>query len=428
MAGLTVGLVRETAVGERRVALTPDGVRRLRRLGLRVVVESGAGAAAWFDDADYAAAGARLTDAEAVCADSDIVVCVRAPEGARRAALGPGQVLVGLLRTRTDPALVADLAAASVTALDLDGLPRTLSSAQSMDALTSQANVAGYKAALVAADAYAGYFPLLMTAAGTVRPARVLVLGAGVAGLQAIGTARRLGAVVTGYDVRAAARADVASTGAAFLQVGLQLGLEPGAAGSDPGPAGSGLGPASGTGGGYARELTAAEQDAQQAALVRAVATFDVVITTAQVPGRRPPVLLPAAAVAALHRGAVVVDLAAGPLGGNVEGSVPDRTVVTAAGVTVVGAGNLPSAVPQAASTAYSRNTCALLAHLVPAGVLVLDPADAITAGILVGPADGAAPDRRTDLAPSLCELGPEPDRDFDREPELHAAGAGRHR
>ena len=193
-----------------------------------------------------------------------------------------------------------------MTALSLDGLPRMLSSAQAMDVLTSQANVAGYKAALVAAEAFSGYFPMLMTAAGTMRPAKVLVIGAGVAGLQAIGTARRLGAVVTGYDVRDAARDDVLSTGATFLDLGAEGG--PVSAGGD---------------GGYARELTADEREAQQAAMTDAIASFDIVITTAQVPGRRPPVLVRGEAVAAMQPGSVVVDLAAGPLGGNVEGSSP---------------------------------------------------------------------------------------------------------
>jgi NAD(P) transhydrogenase subunit alpha len=231
-----------------------------------------------------------------------------------------------------------------------------------MDALSSQANVAGYKAALLAADLYGGYFPMLMTAAGTVRPASVLVLGAGVAGLQAIGTARRLGAVVTGYDVREAARADIASTGATVLDLATEATGE----------------------GGYARELTAEEAARQQDAMAAAVARFDVVITTAQVPGRTPPVLVTAAALAAMRPGSVVVDLAASALGGNVVGSEPERTVVTDGGVTVVGAGNLAAAVPRAASTAYARNVVALLSHLVTDGRVALDPGDEITAGVLV--------------------------------------------
>ena len=359
MSELTVGVVRQDDAGERRVALVPESVARLAALGLGTVVQEGAGAAAWFPDAEYAAAGATVLPGQAVYERADVVVCVHPPEGA---PLRAGQLLLGLLQPLLQPALARRLAEAKVSAVSLDGLPRTLSRAQSMDALTSQANVAGYKAAVLAADLYGGYFPMLMTAAGTVRPASVLVLGAGVAGLQAIGTARRLGAVVTGYDVREAARADIASTGASVLDLGTEATGE----------------------GGYARELTAEEAAGQQDAMAAAVARFDVVITTAQVPGRTPPVLVTAEALAAMRPGSVVVDLAASDLGGNVVGSVPERTVVTDAGVTVVGAGNLAAAVPRAASTAYARNVVALLSHLVADGRIVFDPADEITAGVLV--------------------------------------------
>jgi len=359
MSELTVGIVRQDDAGERRVALVPESVARLAALGLGTVVQEGAGAAAWFPDAEYAAAGATVLPGQAVYERADVVVCVHPPEGA---PLRAGQLLLGLLQPLLQPALARRLAEAKVSAVSLDGLPRTLSRAQSMDALTSQANVAGYKAAVLAADLYGGYFPMLMTAAGTVRPASVLVLGAGVAGLQAIGTARRLGAVVTGYDVREAARADIASTGASVLDLGTEATGE----------------------GGYARELTAEEAAGQQDAMAAAVARFDVVITTAQVPGRTPPVLVTAEALAAMRPGSVVVDLAASDLGGNVVGSAPERTLVTGAGVTVVGAGNLAAAVPRAASTAYARNVVALLSHLVADGRIVFDPADEITAGVLV--------------------------------------------
>jgi NAD(P) transhydrogenase subunit alpha len=258
---------------------------------------------------------------------------------------------------------MAALAHRGVTAISLDRLPRTLSRAQSMDALTSQANIAGYKAVLVAAGSYTGYFPMLMTAAGTVRPAVVLMLGAGVAGLQAIGTARRLGAVVNGYDVRPEARGDIESLGGKFLDLG------PTSVASE---------------GGYARALTDAETRAQQQALAAAIARNDVVITTAQVPGARPPVLVTAEAVAAMRSGSVIVDLAAGPLGGNVDGSQPDTTVVTDNGVTIIGAGNLPSSMAAAASTAYSRNISALLAHLRSGGELTIDTADEIQAGVVI--------------------------------------------
>ncbi len=361
MSELTVGVIRQDDVGERRVALVPESVARLAALGLGTVVQEGAGAAAWFPDAEYAAAGATVVPGPSLYERADVVVCVHPPS---YAPLREGQVLLGLLQPLLDPGLARALAETKVTAVSLDLLPRMLSRAQSMDALSSQANVAGYKAAVLAADLYGGYFPMLMTAAGTVRPASVLVLGAGVAGLQAIGTARRLGAVVTGYDVREAAHADIASTGATVLELGSA---------------------AEATGeGGYARELTTDEAARQQDAMAAAVARFDVVITTAQVPGRTPPVLVTADALAAIRPGSVLVDLAASDLGGNVAGSVPEGTVVTDGGVTVVGAGNLAAAVPRAASTAYARNVVALLSHLVTDGRVVLDTADEITAGVLV--------------------------------------------
>jgi NAD(P) transhydrogenase subunit alpha len=357
----TIGVPSESGEHERRVALTPDAAQRLRNQGVRTTIEAGAGRRAWFPDEAYAAAGATVGPREQVYADSDVLVCLEPPPDGT--LLGEGRMLVGLLAPLTDPTLAQRLATAGVTAVSLDLLPRTLSRAQAMDALTSQANVAGYKAAIVAAEAYGGFFPMLMTAAGTTRPAQVLVLGAGVAGLQAIATARRLGALVTGYDVREAARADIASTGAAVLSVGEAQ------AGSD---------------GGYARVLSADEAAAQQRALQAAIPRFDVVITTAQVPGRRPPLLVAADAVAALRPGSVVVDLAAGPHGGNVEGSLPDRRTVTAGGVTVIGAGHLPATMPQAASTAYARNILALLAHLMPGGEPAVDLGDEIQAGVVV--------------------------------------------
>jgi NAD(P) transhydrogenase subunit alpha len=364
MSALAVGAVAETAPGERRVALSPDGAARLQTAGQQVIIEAGAGAAAWFPDTDYADARARLVSRHELYEQADIVVCVHPPAEADVSLLRPGQVLIGLLAPLIDPRLARRLADAKVTAISLDGLPRTVSAAQSMDALSSQANVAGYKAALLAAHSYGGYLPMFMTAAGTTRPAQVLVIGAGVAGLQAISTARRLGAVVTGYDVRDAARSDVLSTGALFLDVGTAVS----AAGD----------------GGYARALTDDERDAQQSALNAAIGGFDIVITTAQVPGRRPPSLVSASGLAAMQPGSVVIDLAASELGGNVEGSVPETTTITDNGVTVIGAGNLPSSVPKAASTAYARNVVALLAHLVRDGSIVLDADDNITAGVLI--------------------------------------------
>jgi NAD(P) transhydrogenase subunit alpha len=234
-----------------------------------------------------------------------------------------------------DPGFAQRLAEAGVTAISLDLIPRTLPRAQSMDALTSQANIAGYKAAVLAADTFGRFFPLLITAAGTARPARVLVLGTGVAGLQAIGTARRLGAVVSAYDVRPETKTEVESLGATFIEL-------------------TSVGPASGEGG-YARALTEEERQAQQDELAGHIARHDVVITTAQVPGRQPPLLVTADALKSMAAGSVIVDMGASALGGNVAGSQPGQTVVTENGVTVVGAGSLPSTMPAAASAMYAR-------------------------------------------------------------------------
>ncbi|HEY9336938.1 MAG TPA: NAD(P) transhydrogenase subunit alpha [Kribbella sp.] len=353
---LLIGCPQETGWHENRVAVTPDVVGRLGRAGFEVVLEAGAGTAAGFPDEAYVVAGARIAERSDVFAQADILAVVQRPDCRR---LRPGQIVIGLLRPYDAPEELA-----GVTALSFEGLPRTLSRAQSMDVLTSQANVAGYKAAVLAADTFGGFFPMMMTAAGTVRPAKVLVLGGGVAGLQAIGTARRLGALVTGYDVRAAARADIASTGAAVLDLGVDAEGE----------------------GGYARTLTADEQAAQQRALVDAIRDFDVVITTAQVPGHRPPELVPAAALAAMAPGSVVVDLAAGPLGGIVAGSPADGWTETENGVVVLGAGNLPAQLPRAASHAWARNLASVLEYLTQDGSVVLDPDDEITAGLLVHP------------------------------------------
>jgi NAD(P) transhydrogenase subunit alpha len=359
----TVGVLRETAGRERRVALTPDAVARLRKQDIEVLVEAGAGEQAWFDDVGYAGAGAEVVTRDQVYEGADVLVVIHRPDDVIFRINRAGTALVGLLNPLHDPIGVQALAEHGVTAISLDLLPRTLSRAQAMDALTSQANVAGYKAAVLAAEAYGGFFPMLMTAAGTTRPAQVLVLGAGVAGLQAIATARRLGAMVTGYDVRPAARADIASTGAAVLDIGA-----PAAAGED----------------GYARSLTGDESAGQLSDLAAAIPRFDVVITTAQVPGGRPPLLVSATALAGLRPGSVVLDMAAGPEGGNVEGSLPDTRAVTANGVTVIGAATLASTVPGAASTAYGRNVLALLTHLMPGGVLTLDLDDEIQAAVVV--------------------------------------------
>ena len=361
---MKVAVVKESAPGERRVALVPETVPRLVQAGLEVLVEAGAGDSAWFPDSAYTAAGAAVTSTDNLYATADVILTVTRPDAAALARMHAGQAVIGVLSPLTDPNLARDLAAAGVTAVSLDGLPRTLSRTQVMDALSSQANVAGYKAALVAADAYGRFFPLLITAAGTARPAKLLVLGTGVAGLQAIGTARRLGAQVSGYDVRPASKGEVESLGATYIEL---------------------TSPVSAAGeGGYARELTAEERDAQQAELAGHIARHDVVITTAQVPGRRPPLLVTEDAVRAMSAGSVIVDMGASPLGGNVAGSVAGETIVTPNGVTVIGAQNLAAAMPTAASNAYSRNISALLLQLVSEGALAIDTTDEIQAGVVV--------------------------------------------
>jgi NAD(P) transhydrogenase subunit alpha len=293
-----------------------------------------------------------------------VILTVTKPPAEMVGNLRRGQAVIGMLGPLTDPELAATLAARGVTVISLDGLPRTLSRAQPMDALTSQANVAGYKAALVAAAEFGRFFPMLITAAGTVRPAKVLVLGAGVAGLQAIGTARRLGAVVSGYDVRPAAKGEVESLGATFIELAAAVN----AAGE----------------GGYARELTAEERQAQQDELAGHIARHDVIITTAQVPGRRPPLLVTEDALKAMSPGSVIVDMGASALGGNVTGSCPGQTVITGNGVTIIGADNLPATVPTAASNAYSRNISTLLLHMTADGTLAIDTGDEIQAGVVI--------------------------------------------
>jgi H+-translocating NAD(P) transhydrogenase subunit alpha len=360
---MKVSVVKETAPGERRVALVPESVAKLRAAGLDVLVESGAGDGAWLTDDSYAEAGASVVSrSEALAADA--IVMVGKPDDATIATLRQGQVLVGMLAPLADPATAERLATAGVTAVSLDMIPRTLPRAQPMDALSSQANIAGYKAAVIGAAEFGRFFPLLITAAGTARPAKVLVLGTGVAGLQAIGTARRLGAVVSAYDVRPETRTEAESVGATFIEL-------------------SSVGPASGEGG-YARALTEEERQAQQDELAGHIARHDVVITTAQVPGRRPPLLVTGDALKAMAAGSVLVDMGASALGGNVAGSVPGQAVVTENGVTIIGAGSLPATMPAAASAMYARNVSALLLYLVKDGELTLDTGDELQAGVII--------------------------------------------
>jgi H+-translocating NAD(P) transhydrogenase subunit alpha len=361
---MRVGIPRETTQGERRVALVPESVGKLGAAGFELVVETGAGDAASFPDNAYTEAGATLGDPW----DADGVVKVRKPSADERERLRAGQLLIGFLEPLSDTAGVEALATRGVTAFALESIPR-ITRAQSMDALSSQATVGGYKAALLAAEHLPRFFPMLMTAAGTVPPAKVLVIGAGVAGLQAIATARRLGAVTTGFDVRPVVREQIESLGANWLDLGVTGGESEG---------------------GYARELTPEEMQAQQQALEGRIADFDAVITTAAVPGRPAPKIIPASAVEAMRPGSVIVDLAA-ETGGNCELTEPGE-IVERAGVTLVGPTNLASTMPYHASTLYSRNVQALLLHLAPEGELTLDWSDEITSGACVaGKKEGAA-------------------------------------
>jgi H+-translocating NAD(P) transhydrogenase subunit alpha len=364
MAALTVGVIKETAPREHRVALDPDGVTRLIAAGCDIIVEAGAGAASWFPDPAFSDAGARIVPTAKLFTWAIVVLSVHPPMAPTMAAMRRGQIVIGLLGLLGDHELATGLAARGVTAVSLEGLPRTLSRAQGMDALTSQANVAGYRSVLVAAQSFGRYLPMMVTAAGTARPAEVLVLGAGVAGLQAIGTARRLGALVRAFDVRPDSRTEVASLGASFLDIAAVTS----AAGE----------------GGYARPLTESEQQALVAELATHIVKHNIVITTAQVPGRRPPLLVSADAVAGMRAGSVVVDTASSPLGGNVALSKPGETIVTAGGVTVIGADDLPSTMPTSSSAAYSRNVTALLQHLLVDGQVVINLEDEIQAGVVM--------------------------------------------
>jgi NAD(P) transhydrogenase subunit alpha len=361
---MKVGVLKETRPGERRVALVPEVVGKLKAAGVDVVVESGAGVEASFPDEMYVDAGAHIAPTADLYEHADVLLKVQKPTEAEAAKLRSGQTLVGLLSPLIDPQLMRKLADRGVTAISLDAIPRTLSRAQSMDVLSSQANIGGYKAVLVAAEAFGRYFPLLTTAAGTAKPANVLILGIGVAGLQAIGTARRLGAVVKAYDVRPETKEQAESLGAQFVTLKTTI-------------------DATGAGG-YARELTAEERAAQQSELNAFIGTMDVVITTAQVPGRKPPVLVTAAAVRGMKPGSVIVDMAASALGGNCEVSKAGETIQTDNGVTIIAPENLPATLPISASQFYARNVTALLLHLLKEGALDLELTEEITAGVVI--------------------------------------------
>jgi len=364
---MRVSVPKETVSGEHRVALVPETVGKLGAAGFEFAVEHGAGDSAGFRDTEYEDAGAQLVD-RAGLADAACVACVATPRPELVGILASGTLVIGFLQPLTDAEGIAALRDHGLVAFAMESIPR-ITRAQAMDALSSQATVAGYKAVLLAADRVPRLFPMLMTAAGTIAPVRALVIGAGVAGLQAIATARRLGAVVSSFDVRPAVREQVESLGASFLDLGV-VGEE--------------------TEGGYARELTPEQQAQQQAALEARIPDFDVVITTAAIPGRPAPRLVPAAAVTRMRPGSVIVDLAA-ETGGNCEVTVPGE-VVEHEGVTVVGTTNLPSLMAFHASQLYSRNVAALLQHLAPAGKLALDWEDEITSGACVTRPEGEAP------------------------------------
>lgn len=349
--GLQIGVVRESGSDERRVALVARAGASLIAKGLDVVVESGAGAAALISDDLYVAAGATIGDAWR----ADVVLKVAPPTDGEIARLKSGSTLIGFLAPRNADNKISALRDAGITGYAVEAIPRS-SRAQAMDALSSQANVAGYKSVILAASLSTRFFPMLTTAAGTVKPAGVLVLGVGVAGLQALATARRLGGRATGYDVRPEVADQVRSVGAQWLSVGIDAQGE----------------------GGYARELTDDEVAAQQTALKTAISTFDVVITTALVPGRPAPRLVTAAAVHGMKPGSVVIDMA-GETGGNCELTAPGETIVVG-GVTIASPLNLPSTMPEHASELYSKNLTALLDLLVHDRVLAPDYSDDIVA------------------------------------------------
>jgi NAD(P) transhydrogenase subunit alpha len=357
---MRIGVPKETAAGEHRVALVPEVVGKLQAKGLDVLVQSGAGEGALLGDEQFTKAGAKIsTDAGEVWR-SDVVVTIAPPDPETIRGLGQGSILIGFLAPLTAPQTTRALADAGATAFAMEAIPR-ISRAQAMDALSSQSNVAGYKAVLLASEEIGRFFPMLMTAAGTIPPAKVLVLGVGVAGLQALATAKRLGARTTGYDVRPEVAEQVESLGAMWLDLGLEASGE----------------------GGYARELTEEERASQQQALTDAIKGFDVVITTALVPGRPAPKLVTAEAIEGMKPGSVIVDMA-GEAGGNAELTEPGQTVVKHE-VKIVSPLNLPSTMAEHSSQLFARNVQALLELFVGEdGALALDWEDEIVKGACV--------------------------------------------
>ncbi|MCJ2555178.1 MAG: Re/Si-specific NAD(P)(+) transhydrogenase subunit alpha [Candidatus Thermoplasmatota archaeon] len=359
---MIVGVVKETVEGERRVALDPDSVARLRKRAVEVRVQSGAGEGAFHGDASYEAAGATVVaDASSVWQQSDVILKVNPPTSGEVGLLRAKSIIIGFLNPLRDPALIQRIADREASAFSMEMIPR-ISRAQSMDALSSQSSVAGYKAALLAASTLTKFFPMMTTAAGTVRPARVFVIGAGVAGLQAIATARRLGAEVEAFDIRPVVKEEVQSLGARFVEVDLEEETE--------------------AEGGYAKEVSEAARKREQDLLAEHVASSDVVITTAQVPGKKAPVLVTETMLAAMKPGSVVIDLAADQ-GGNVELSRPDEQV-SYNGVTILGPANLPSSLPVHATQMYAKNLMTLLDVILQDGELRLDLEDEIVDASLV--------------------------------------------
>ncbi len=353
---MKIGVIKEIEFGERRVALIPEVVGRLVKNGLEVLIESHAGESSFFANSAYEEVGAKIiNDKDFLISESDVLLKVGAPREEEVSSFKKGQITIGFLNPLGRPELIRRLAHQGVTAMSMEMIPRS-SRAQSMDALSSQASIAGYKAVLIAAAALPKYLPMLTTAAGTIPPAKVVVLGAGVAGLQAIATARRLGAQVEAYDIRPAVREEVQSLGAKFIDVTLQEDTT--------------------AVGGYAKEISEAAKQHAQEILAKHIKDADIVITTAQVPGRKAPVMVSDAMIAQMKRGSIIVDLA-GEQGGNCEGTEAGKDVVRH-GVTIISPINLPASMPIHASQKYAKNLLNLLNHLIKKGELNLDFEDDI--------------------------------------------------
>ncbi len=360
---MKLAVPKEKVEGETRVALLPDDISKLIEAGNEVIVESGAGVEAGFADSDYEDVGATVkADAQSVLSDADAVLKVQGPEAQELEGMKQGALLISFLAPLSSPELIKSLAERKITAFAMEMIPRT-TRAQSMDALSTMSTVSGYKAALIAAAELSKFFPMLTTAAGTVRPSKVLVIGAGVAGLQAIATARRLGAQVEAFDTRPAVKEQVKSLGAKFLEIELDAGDAEAE-------------------GGYARELTEEEQKKQRELMDKAVSGADAVITTALVPGKAAPVLITAETARSMRPGSVIVDLAA-EAGGNCELTVPGKENIDN-GVRIIGPLNLPASMPAHASQLYSRNVFTLIDYLIDEGALKLDFEDEITKGTCV--------------------------------------------